>query len=104
MRPFVSHVYVVTGRYHDELTAALAEEPDVTLIYNPDYEAGMFTSVLKGVSAVNEDFFLLPGDCPFVKKETYRALLNAKGLIRVPTYEGRSGHPIYISRSLIDAF
>jgi molybdenum cofactor cytidylyltransferase len=100
MRPFVSHIYVVTGHYHHEIEAALANEPQVTFIHNPDYEQGMFTSVQKGVAAIGEDFFILPGDCPFVTGETYRRLANGKGPIRVPTYQGRSGHPIYLLRRL----
>ncbi|MFA5235373.1 MAG: nucleotidyltransferase family protein [Bacilli bacterium] len=103
MAPFVSRIFVVTGHYHQELAAALAHEPKVTLIHNPDYEQGMFSSVLKGVAALNDDFFILPGDCPFVNHETYEALLHGQGPIRVPTFQGRSGHPMYIGHELIPA-
>ena len=58
----------------------------------------MFSSVLRGVKETSEDFFLIPGDCPFVKKETYLSLLKGKEDIRVPSYKGEDGHPIYISK------
>ena len=34
---------------------------------------------------------------PFIKKETYKALLNGSGKIRVPSYKNEDGHPIFIS-------
>ena len=97
MREVVSHIFVVTGKYDKELREALKDE-NVTFIYNEDYEKGMFSSVLKGVKETIEDFFIIPGDCPFVKKETYISLLKGKEDIRIPSYKGKDGHPIYISK------
>lgn len=97
MKPFVSRIFIVTGRYDKELREAL-KDLDITFVYNENYEKGMFSSVLKGVKETSEDFFIIPGDCPFVKKETYISLLNGKGDIRVPRYLDKDGHPIYISK------
>ncbi len=102
MRPFVRHIIVVSGRYHDEISELLKNDQSITIVYNKDYEKGMFSSVLCGTRAISdkEDFFIIPGDCPFVKESTYKALLNGNGLIRVPTYKARSGHPLFLNQSL----
>ena len=100
MKPFVNRIVVVTGRYDKEIRDALKDE-DVLFVYNPDYEKGMFSSVLTGVRSINDDFILIPGDCPFVKEDTYRHILNGKGDIRVVSYKGKDGHPIYISKRYI---
>ena len=97
IEPFVNKIVIVTGRYHEELSNALK---GYDIIYNKDYEKGMFSSVLAGVKKVDGDFLILPGDCPFVKEETYIKLLNASGLLRVPTYKGKHGHPLYFNSSL----
>ena len=96
MMPYVNRIIVVTGKYDKEIREAL-RDVDVTIVTNYDYELGMFSSVKTGIKHVGSDFFLLPGDCPFVKKETYIALLNGHEKIRVPKYHNDEGHPIYIS-------
>ena len=63
----------------------------------------MFSSVKAGVSITENDFFLIPGDYPLVKPETIRKLLAETGIIKVPIYKGRKGHPIYISNELISS-
>jgi molybdenum cofactor cytidylyltransferase len=73
---------------------------NVTCIKNDDYPKGMFTSVVVGAKMTNKDFFVLPGDCPFVSQETYQKLLLGTKKIRVPSYQGRKGHPIWIDASL----
>ena len=98
MKPNVSRVIVVTGRYDKEIREALKDETNITFVYNKDYELGMFSSVLTGVKETKEDFFIVPGDCPFIKEETYKKLLEGSGEIRVPAYKNQEGHPIYISK------
>ena len=58
----------------------------------------MFSSVLTGVKETRDDFLVLPGDCPFVKKETIQKVLNGTGDIRYPVYKNQEGHPLYISK------
>ena len=96
MKRYVDRIVVVTGRYNEEIREAL-KGVDVEIAFNPDYEKGMFSSVLTGIKRVEGDFFILPGDCPFVNGCTYDALLSGCGDIRVPSYEGNEGHPIFIS-------
>ena len=95
--PFVSRVIVVTGKYDQEIREAL-KDVDVTFVCNKDYELGMFSSVLIGVKETKEDFMIIPGDCPFIQKETFDAILSSKEDIRYPSYHGEEGHPLYISK------
>ena len=92
--PFVDRVIIVTGRYDKELREALKDEK-VIFVFNKNYEFGMFSSVQTGIKESKGDFFIIPGDCPFVKKETFIKLLNGKGNIRVPQHNGEDGHPIF---------
>lgn len=100
VRPYVNNVFVVTGHYHQEILGIVKGLNKVTVILNEQYQNGMFSSVLKGVEAVHEDFFILPGDCPFVSKKTYLALLESKNPISVPAYQGQTGHPLFIKHAL----
>ena len=95
--PFVSKVIVVTGKYDKEIRDALKDQ-NVTFIYNKDYELGMFSSVLTGVKETTDDFMIIPGDCPFVKPETFKKILSGKGDIRYPKCGELEGHPLYISK------
>ena len=62
----------------------------------------MFTSVQEGIKHVTSDCFLIPGDYPLVNRKTYEQLAQSNGLIRVPVYQNRRGHPIYISKELFE--
>ena len=97
VKPFVSRIIVVTGKYDQEIREALKKE-NVDFIYNKDYELGMFSSVLTGVRVTKDDFMVIPGDCPFIKKETFKKILSGKGDIRYPKCDDNEGHPLYISK------
>ncbi len=92
-----SKIFVVTGFYHQEIAELLEGYSSIELIYNKNYNQGMFSSVKIGVGQVNHDFFIIPGDCPLVKEEVYQKLLLAQGDIRVPSFNHRLGHPIFMS-------
>lgn len=97
VKPFANKLIIVTGHFHNELKKELK---GYNLSFNPYYETGMFSSILCGVKEVEGNFFVLPGDCPFVKKSTFEEILKGDGLIRVPTYNDKNGHPIYFDASL----
>lgn len=94
----VDFVTLVTGHYKVHY---LKPNEKIKIINNKDYEMGMFTSIKKGIKGIKSDVFIIPGDYPMVKPDTYKAIINGTGSIRVPTYKGRRGHPIYISEELI---
>ena len=101
--PFVNKVIVVTGHYDQELRQLIKEDEKIQIVYNKDYEKGMFSSVLCGVKEVKEDFFIVPGDIPFIHASTYSALLKGTKPVRYPSYKGKEGHPLFISIELKDA-
>ncbi|MBE0701220.1 MAG: nucleotidyltransferase family protein [Acholeplasmataceae bacterium] len=103
MRPFVSHIFVVTGHYEPSISAKLKGLPNITTVHNASYHLGMFSSVQKGVFMVSESFFILPGDCPFVSKKTYLRLLSGSKPIRVPSHQHQRGHPLWIDIDFKDA-
>jgi len=101
MQEIVDRIVVVTGHYHDEVLEVVKKYEKVTVVKNENYDLGMFSSVMTGVKAIKNDFFLIPGDYPLIKKNTYKVLAQAGGPIRVPLYNLRRGHPIFIEKNLI---
>lgn len=99
MRPFVDEIIVVTGKYHNEMLPILK---DVKVIQNKNFKRGMFSSILEGVKNVSSDFFVLPGDTPFVSKNVYKTLLNGSFSIRVPACNGQTGHPVFFRKEHIE--
>jgi len=98
--PFVDRVVVVTGRYHDELCKVIT---NAEIVFNSNHEKGMFSSVLTGAkAAIGNDVLLIPGDITNVSDASIHALLRGTKDIRIPSYEGVTGHPVYLSRSMIN--
>lgn len=102
-------VIVVVGFEYGRVVEALADL-DVKFVYNPDYRAGMSTSVVAGARRVSGYARLLavhPSDVPFVRVRTVahlaRAAAEALGedRILIPRYRGRGGHPILLTGGLV---
>ena len=100
IKPFVNKVILVTGHYDQDIRSFVKEDEKISIVYNSNYEKGMFSSVLTGVKEVDDDLFILPGDIPFISKETYEALLNGTKPLRCPTYKGKEGHPLFIKKEI----
>ncbi len=100
MKPFVNKIYLITGHYDRDIRSIVQEDEKISIVYNKDYENGMFSSVLCGVKNVTEDFFIVPGDIPFINASTYDALLNGSKPVRYPSYKGKEGHPLFIKIEL----
>lgn len=93
----------VTGWQREKLQALIARENAVEL-YNPDYDSGMFSSVLTGIRYFAgrgaEGVLLMPCDCPCVPAEVSKILLEQSGdRLAVPVYRGKKGHPLWIPAS-----
>ncbi|MEH7334523.1 nucleotidyltransferase family protein [Neobacillus drentensis] len=100
-----SRVIIVAG-YQAEIiqeeVAKLSSKNDysfqIQFVYNKEFQQGMFSSIQRGCKEVNApDFFITPGDCPLVKKETVQLLAKQKGNVVIPSYHYKGGHPIRLS-------
>ncbi len=102
MKSICEKVTIVTGHYNEEYLKVLKEFDNIEIVYNKNYKLGMFSSVLLGVKNIQNDVFIIPGDIPLVKKETYLKLYDSTGEIRVPIYNNRKGHPIFINKRVLE--
>lgn len=102
MSAVCDRIIIVGGCHFPELETLLADLPDIILVRNTDYKKGMFSSVQAGVRKVKGDaFFLLPGDQPMVKPQTFRAMAAAEAEIVVPRFRGKKGHPVFFRAGCI---
>ena len=95
----VDRIIVVTGHYDKELRPYLN---DVTIAYNKDYELGMFSSVLTGIRLCDDEVIILPGDMANISHQTFKALLNNKRVITIPTFKGETGHPLFLNKEMVN--
>lgn len=110
----IKDIYVVVGHRGHEIVEQL-KLSDVTIIWNENFDEGMFSSIVKGVETLEEDlrqkaqqnllslgggrnaFFMHPVDIPLIKKQTLEVLVTEykrqdKGII-YPVFDCRKGHP-----------
>ncbi len=70
----------------------------IKVVHNENFNQGMFTSIQTGCKEVNAPtFFITPGDCPLVKKETVQLIAEHKGNVVIPSFNYKGGHPIKLS-------
>jgi molybdenum cofactor cytidylyltransferase len=101
----LSEVVVVLGHEADAVESAL-DGLDVLTVRNPDYEAGLSTSVARGAAAVRDAgadaTVFLPGDMPGVDPATVDLLVDAYraglGTALAAAYDGRRGNPVLFDR------
>ena len=91
-------VVLVIGCKKEELKHIPLKYSKVRLIENPNYQLGMFSSVKKGLSEIEADYiFIIPGDCPLIKEDIYKILLEERDGVVVPSYKKRAGHPVMVN-------
>ena len=95
----ISDIVIVVGRHRREIEEA---RPSGRVVFNPDYERGMITSIQTGIRALPdgvEGGMLFLVDHPLVRPETIDKLVDSfcPGSIIVPVFEGRRGHPVLFS-------
>ena len=97
-----SKIIVVGGYNIEKLVPILDKYSKIKLAYNENYQTGMLSSVIKGFSHTDGDkVFMIPGDYPLISLDVYKSLLNINENIVIPTYEGRKGHPVLMSKEVI---
>ncbi|EKQ52838.1 MULTISPECIES: nucleotidyltransferase family protein [unclassified Clostridium] len=102
MYDLCSNIIVVGGYNYSAIAELLRPYEKVKLIFNENYMEGMFSSVKAALTQVkNEKFFLIPGDYPVIKKDTYKQMLKAEGNIIIPICMRKKGHPILCNSNLI---
>ena len=101
-------VVVVLGHRPQDLQPFVQERSRVTGVINPGYAQGKTTSIKAGLGALGSPepgtILLLNVDQPR-SPDTIRQLLRhhveSKGLITIPTYAGKGGHPIAVDSALL---
>ena len=100
----IQTVIVVAGPHYDLIATAF---PDARVVFNPDHEQGMSTSVQTGIRALppglrGAAIFLV--DHPLIDQETIDRLITQlkPGHIVVPVHAGRRGHPVVFAADLFD--
>lgn len=100
---------VVVGAAEDAVRAALRDLP-VTIIPNPDFAAGLSTSLatgLRALPATADAAMILLVDQPLVTARLMRQLINAYQsrpdvLAVIPRYRGQRGNPVIIAAPLFN--
>ncbi len=103
----IDDILVVAGHRAADVCRAV-ESLNVHRVTNPEYQEGMFTSVLTGIRALPDRcraFYIHPVDIPLVRPRTVQRLTEAltdhPAGVLYPTFDGRRGHPTLIRTRLI---
>jgi molybdenum cofactor cytidylyltransferase len=95
---------VVAGHHYDAISRAF---PSLQIVFNPNYERGMSTSVQAGIRALPAGLagvaiFLV--DHPLIDRKTIDVLAARlePGSIIVPVHGGRRGHPVLFAAEVFD--
>ena len=96
----VDEVIVVLGYRAEEMMRKLANRP-VKIAINPIYHHGMSTSIVKGLSLVNnraQAIMVALADQPLINSQTINRLIEEslgydKGIV-IPAYQAERGHPV----------
>ena len=97
-----SRLVIVGGYKVDRIEKIAKSYPKVEVIYNENFDDGMFSSVKKGLAATRaEKVFFTPGDYPLINRRICELLLKSDGDIVIPMWKGKKGHPILLKRHRI---
>jgi len=102
-------VIAVLGAQQASIRAGLRRAGEALLVENPDFRLGQLTSMqcgLRAVPAGTDAVLFTLVDHPAVKPDTVVQLLTcgSPAPFRIPRYDGKRGHPIWFSKSVIAEF
>jgi molybdenum cofactor cytidylyltransferase len=114
LKPFADSILVVAGKNSLSLAPRIAAS-GANLVINPTPELGQFGSLQVGLRELlahrHNAAIITLVDCPPLSVSTIKHLRTAFGLALAqgrwavaPEHNGRSGHPLFANRPLIDAF
>lgn len=99
-------VIVVTGPRHAEMRHEV-HDLAVHVVHNPDYAAGMSTSLRSGLAALPEESaaaLIMLADQPLITPSVVQALIGSYretgAVIVQPRYAGQPGNPVLFDRSV----
>ena len=104
-----SPVIAVLGYHAGRVASGIRNASLATVVTNPEPERGMLSSLQCGLAAVPNQGLgavFTPVDYPSIQSATVGALVDALvssgAPVAIPTHNGRHGHPVGVSRALID--
>lgn len=99
-------ILVVVGYQKEQVMERLANR-DVIWVENNAYLEGMSSSIKAGLNALPkgvEAILLALGDLPLIKPKTIKKMINLfhqkRPSIIVPTFHGKTGHPVLLAKEL----
>jgi molybdenum cofactor cytidylyltransferase len=102
-------VVVVLGHNAPQIRGGVQRPGHAVFAVNPDPERGMLSSLQCGLQAMPasvEAVMFTPVDHPHLQPSSLEALASkfqaAHAPVAVPVYAGQHGHPVCISRALVD--
>ncbi|MBL7996169.1 nucleotidyltransferase family protein [bacterium] len=98
----IDEIVIVTGKFKPDLQKEDIT-PKIKYVDNPDYQAGMSSSVRRGlehVSSSSDAVFITPADIPLFDITTVQHMIDvfSPSKIIIPTYHGKKGHPVLLDR------
>lgn len=102
----VERIVVVTGARPE--IRPFAETLNVTVVENPHFDSGMFSSVQTGIAEILKHpsaTYILPVDIPLLRKKTLLSLQEhplPAFSARIPTFGGRRGHPPLLGAEMLE--
>ncbi len=104
----VSRVLVVTGHESQDVRDAISDF-EVDFVFNPDFDAGLSTSLRAGLGALQTDFdavLICLGDMPRVTPSEINKLVAAFDPVEgreicIPLWRGKRGNPVLWSQRFI---
>jgi molybdenum cofactor cytidylyltransferase len=103
-------IVVVVGADAEAIRSAVQPSQGVRIVDNPDYEQGQLTSLVAGLSAIDNArataALVTLIDVPLVSAATVRTLIavqrDRNAPVVRPVSKGRHGHPVIFGRALFD--
>lgn len=97
-------VIVVLGYGAAKARAGTTRAPDVEFVVNPAPERGMLSSLQCGLAQIppyTGMVLFTPVDVPGISRTTIERLAATETPVAIPTFGGRGGHPVAISRQTV---